>query len=185
MLILRSKVTPQSLPGRDGLDARHGLQSMLCAQRLELNLCRNTGQRIAQQKIFCARFFLLLSSQVRSNSALGHGTQFHKRQDFQGLRGPTQLHLPSRLGWSVHASLQLHLQSLILVGESHRSRGGYSFLGWDACYQAYRSCVVLYEYKRHINCFAIRPGYRYDLLKGLTVLRGFRGNGCGLVEGDL
>jgi putative RNA 2'-phosphotransferase len=34
MLILRSKVTPQTLPGRGGLDARLGLTSQLCAQRL-------------------------------------------------------------------------------------------------------------------------------------------------------
>jgi len=34
MLILRSKVTPQNLPGRGGLDARLGLTSLLCAQRL-------------------------------------------------------------------------------------------------------------------------------------------------------
>jgi hypothetical protein len=32
------RFTPQTLPGRGGLDARHGLTLMLCAQRLELKL---------------------------------------------------------------------------------------------------------------------------------------------------
>lgn len=41
------RFTPQTLPGRGGLDARHGLSSQLCAQRLALNPSHTKSRAIS------------------------------------------------------------------------------------------------------------------------------------------